>query len=312
MKILLTGSSSHLATVLLPKLCELNHVSQIIGIDINKGAFQHPKFVENTMDVRDPETFALMKDCDAVIHLAFVVLRSTLKQQRKNRPLIRDINVNGSINIFKNAARQSVKKIIHISSAAVYGAWPENHTSINEMQKRKVMQGFSYAEDKNAVEDWLDKFEENNEIMIVRLRPHVILGPLSQPFLIALIKQPFYPRLPDPQPLSQCIWEDDVADAIIKSLNNNVTGIFNLAADPPISFKNMIKMSHKISVPVPIKLLSFVHRHLWRVSGAGEEPGWLNGMPYSLAIDSSKAKKELNWQAQYSTKACIKMLSRQN
>ena len=308
MKILVTGSSSHLAGVLLPMLCDLKTVSQVNGIDIKKGNFKHPKFSETIIDIRDPKVSQHMKACDTVIHFAFVVLRSALKNERKNRELIHDININGSINVFESAARQSVNKIIHISSAVVYGAWPNNPDSIPETQKRKVMKGFSYAEDKNAVEDWLDEFEKNNELSVIRLRPHVILGPKSQPFLLSLIKQPFYPKLPEPQPLSQCIWEDDVADAIIKSLSFDSSGAFNLAADPPISFKEMIHQSHKFSIPVPIGLLSFIHRNLWKITGAGEEPGWLNGMPYSLAVDSSKAEKELNWKSKYTTQQCIAML----
>lgn len=310
MKILVTGSSSHLARVLLPILCDRKEISQVRGIDIKKCNFQHDKFVEHIVDVRDPGISEIMQDCDSVIHLAFVVLRSALKKERTNRDLIKDINVNGSINVFNNAAQQQVKQIIHISSAVVYGAWPENPDLINENQKRKVMTGFSYAEDKNKVEDYLDEFEKKNNINIVRLRPHVILGPKSQPFLLSLIKQPFYPNLPDPQPMSQCVWEDDVAEAIIQSLFINNSAIFNLAAEPPLSFKHMIKMSHKLSIPVPIKLLSFIHRNLWKVTGIGEEPGWLTGMPYSLAVDSSKAKKELNWKPKHTTHQCISMLSK--
>ncbi|MDH3327101.1 MAG: NAD-dependent epimerase/dehydratase family protein [Gammaproteobacteria bacterium] len=308
MKVLVTGSSSHLASVLLPLLSELPQISQIRGIDLKPGTFNHPKFIENIIDIRDSKVSQLLEGYDTVIHLAFIVLRSSLKSQRKNRKLIHDINVNGSINIFQRAAGKNVKKIIHVSSAVVYGAWPDNLEKIRETQARKVMKGFSYAEDKNAVEDWLDTFEETNTVNVIRLRPHVILGPKSQPFLISLIKQPFYPKLPAPQPLSQCVWEDDVADAIISALILNAQGAFNLAAEPAISFKEMIGLTHKISIPLPIKLLSFIHRNLWKISGAGEEPGWLSGMPYSLAVDSSKAARELNWQPKYTTKQCIQML----
>ena len=309
MRIFVTGSSSHLAKVLLPMLCEHPKISHVKGVDINPGNFEHKKFSFSNIDVRDTALSQHMNGCDVVIHLAFVVLRSTLKQQRKNRELIHDINVNGSTNVFQQANKLGFKKIIHLSSAAVYGAWPNNPNSINENQARQVMKGFSYAEDKNEVEDWLDNLEKNSKIDIIRLRPHVILGPQSQPFLLSLIRQPFYPKLPDPQPLSQCIWENDVADAIIKSVFSNASGAFNLAAEPAISFKEMIQMSHRFSIPVPIKLLRFTHKYLWHISSVGEEPGWLDGMPYSLAIDSSKAKNELGWEPQHSTYDCINKIN---
>ena len=87
MKILVTGSSSHLAGVLLPMLCDLKTVSQVNGIDIKKGNFKHPKFSETIIDIRDPKVSQHMKACDTVIHFAFVVLRSALKNERKNREL---------------------------------------------------------------------------------------------------------------------------------------------------------------------------------------------------------------------------------
>jgi len=308
MKILVTGSSSHLASVLLPLLCEQENFSKIIGIDINKGNFTHPKFEEHLFDVRSIEIEKLFLDCHTVIHLAFVVLRSNLKAERKNRDLIRDINVNGSINVFQSAINNQVKKIIHISSAAVYGAWPDNPPLMPETQNRKIMHGFSYAEDKNAVEDWLEDIAPRTETDIICLRPHVILGPKSQPFLLTLLKQPFYPYLPNPQPFTQCVWEDDVADAIVKSIFTDTSGAFNLATEPAMPFKSMIQLTHKLCIPVPVNLLRFLHEKLWKLTSIGEEPGWLKGMSYSLAVDASKAKKELGWKPSLSTEECIKRL----
>lgn len=304
MNIVLTGSSSHLSRALLPELCKHPEISKVTGIDIKPGIFAHPKFIEFIRDIRDPSITEIIKPGDAVIHTAFIVLRSSMGTQSKNRQLARDINVNGSINIFKSAIQNRAGCLIHISSASVYGALENNPIMITENQPRKVMPGFSYAEDKNKLEDWLEQNEKNIDIRIVRLRPHIILGPNAQDFLQKMLKLPFYPYFKNPQPQIQCTWETDVVDAIIKALFSNASGTFNLASQSPTSFKEIIRNTHRLAIPIPFLLAKLVQNIAWKFTSKLEEPGWIDGMKYSLTLDTTKASKELNWHSTKTSLAC--------
>lgn len=309
MKVVVTGSASHLAQVLLPKLFAHPQVEQVVGIDINHSELEDAKFTEHFVDIRHSEINQHLHGADAVIHLAFVVMRGNLKGRRHDRALIHDINVNGSTNLFRAAQQQGVKHAVHLSSAVVYGAWADNPASISEEQILRAMPGFSYAEDKVTVEQWLEYFaREQGAPRTVILRPHAILGPNAQPLLIQLLKQPFYPSLPEPQPLSQCIWEDDVADAILLALFSQARGAFNLAADPALSFKAMQQQLHKNAWPLPYAFIRRLHKLMWNITGYAGEPGWVGGMQHSLAVSSEKAKSELNWQPKYSTQQCLEKL----
>ncbi len=311
MKLVVTGAASHLAGALLPELFAHPDIHQITGIDLKPARFAHPKYRHQRRDIREPGLEPLFSGADGVIHLAFVVLRSQLGRQRHNRELVRSINVNGSIHVFEAALRQRVGVIVHLSSAAVYGAWPDNPRRIDEDWPRRVMHGFSYAEDKNAVEDWLDHHEGHYpDTRIVRLRPHAILGPHGQPFLAALLRQPCYPAFPPPAPLTQCVWEDDVVAAIIASLLRPVRGAFNLAAEPAMSFEAMLRLRHRWVIPVPFTWLRWLQRRLWRFSALLEEPGWLDGMPYSLALNCRRAEQNLSWHPRLDTVACLQALGR--
>ena len=314
MRILVTGAASHLAAVLLPRLCLHPAVEQVTGLDLKPGRYHHPRYHHLRGDVRDRRLLARIhrqQRPDAVIHLAFVVLRSQLGRRRHDRELIRDINVNGSRAVFDSACAAGVSCLLHLSSAAVYGAWPDNPPRIAENQPRRVMHGFSYAEDKNAVEDLLDALQERTAgPRVVCLRPHVILGHNAQPFLTALLRQPFYPRFAPPAPLTQCVWETDVVDAILASLLRPVHGPFNLASEPAMSFAAMQRQAHRLAIPLPFGLLRWSQRRLWRLTAALEEPGWLDGMPHSLALDCGRARRLLGWAPRYDTTACIRMLVR--
>lgn len=309
MKVLVTGSASHLARVLLPVLCAETDVSHVVGVDLRPSGFLHAKYAEVRQDVRSPELGEQLRDIDAVVHMAFVVIPHSLGRERRRRDLIHDINVNGSANVFTLARAAGVLRIVHLSSAVVYGAWPDNPPLLDESTPRRAMCGFAYAEDKVAVEEWLDQFEtEASTTTVVRLRPHAIIGPHAQPLLGWLLRQPFYPWLPDPQPLTQCVWEGDVATAIVAGLRHSGSGIFNIAADPPLSFRDMQRAGHALALPLPFALARALHRGLWHISGIAGEPGWMDGMRYSLAVDSGNARRRLGWLASRSTHECLRQL----
>lgn len=306
MKVLVTGSAGRLAQALLPRLCADPGVERVLGLDINPAPFAHPRFSAHRLDVRSPALGRLMAGCDAVIHLAFVVMRGALGARRHDRSWVRDINVNGSINVFESAARQGARHLIHLSSAAVYGAWPDHPPRIPEHHPHRPQPGFSYAEDKAAVEAWLDGFEARTpNLRLVRLRPHVILGPNAHPLLAFVLRQPFHPRLPDPQPLFQCVWEDDVARAILAALPGHARGSFNLAAEPALPFCDMLRHGRRATLPVPLPLAVAAHRLLWRLTGVAGEPGWVEGLRHSLALDCTRARRELGWRPEMSTEDCL-------
>jgi UDP-glucose 4-epimerase len=311
MRVLVTGSASRLARVLLPLLCAEERISHIIGVDLRASGFVHRRFSEHHLDVRASALHRLFTGVDALIHMAFIVMRGDLVRQRRDRLLMRSINVNGSINVFRAAMAEAVPRVIHVSSAAVYGAWPDNPTYLDEVRPLRAMSGFAYAEDKVTVETWLDQYQQAaGAPRVTRLRPHAILGPHCQPLLRFLLRQPFYPRLPDPQPVTQCVWEDDVARAIVQGLFSNASGSFNLAAEPAMSFRAMQQFRHRRAFPLPFPLVRALQRALWHVAGLGGEPGWLQALPHSLALDCQRAHQYLGWRPQASVYDCLRQLPR--
>jgi UDP-glucose 4-epimerase len=309
MHIVLTGAASHLGRVLLPRLCSEAAVTRVTGVDLRRSGFSHPRYREEHLDTRSAGLGRVMEGAEALIHAAFVVMRGDLGRRRHDRALMRSINVDGSIHVLRQAMERGVPRIVHLSSAAVYGAWPGNPERLTETHPLRATHGFAYAEDKVAVETWLDGLAPAaGAPRIVRLRPHVILGPHCQPLLKFLLRQPFYPRFPDPQPLTQCVWEEDVAEAILQSVLSDAEGSFNLAAEPAMSFRAMQQIRHRWPMPAPFELIRAAQHALWHVAGLGGEPGWLQGLPYSLAVDCSRARQTLGWSPRYSVFDCLRAL----
>jgi nucleoside-diphosphate-sugar epimerase len=304
MKILVTGSSSHLARALLPRLAAQPEVEQILGVDRRPPVFRDPRYTHVLLDVRSPQLARLMAGIDAVVHLAFVVMQGDLGPERNDRDLIHDINLAGGQNVFRAAAAGGVPVVVHLSSAAVYEL-PARERPIPEKHPRKPLPGFAYAEDKIALEDWLDGFErEHAEMRIVRLRPHVILGPHAQPYLRSLVRLPFCVRLSHPAPRLQVVHEADVVAAILKALTGDARGAFNLATADAASLRDL----KPLSLPLPYALARSLVRLAWRF-GRGTEPAWFEGLRHELVLDTTRARRRLGWRPRYDTvAACMKAI----
>ena len=306
MNILITGCASHIAKTCIPVLLDDSRVQKIVGIDIKTSSISHPKYEEHQENIRSQQLGKYFENIDAVIHLAFVVNNATLGKRRFDREYIRAINVDGSKNVFLQVAEHKVKTLVHFSSAIVYGMSSDSPTFIEETQPLTAMDGFYYSEDKVAVENYLDEFEkQHNNLRLVRLRPHVVLGQHTQPLVKSVLNQPFHFLFPDPQPLTQCISELDVATAMQQALFLDVNGSFNLATDQVASFHWIHKHLHKYSLPLPFGLAKHSHQLAWRYTGRFGDPAWLACMRYPLTISNEKAKQTLNWSPTLNLFECL-------
>ena len=310
MRIVVTGSAGHLAQALIPRLLRDPDVAAITGIDHVPHDHDDPRSRAVIADVRDPAIGQHLASADVLIHMAFVLMGGRLGRGRHRRDVVRAVNVEGSRNVFTAAHAAGIRRLLFVSSASVYGAWPDNPELMDETQPLRAMPGFAYAEDKVAVEQWLDAFEAGHpDATVIRLRPHVILGPHAHPLLKTLLRQPFYPRLPRPA-LTQCVWEDDVAEAIALATRRGTAGAYNLAAAGALSFRDMIRLTHRHALPLPLSLAALAHRLAWWFLPEVGEPGWVQGMQYDLAVNARRARDELGWTPRHSLRDCVVQIAR--
>jgi nucleoside-diphosphate-sugar epimerase len=284
MKVFVTGSSSHLAAALLPRLCAHPEIEQVSGVDIAPPRFQHARFSATTGDIRDPRLESLLAGHDALVHLAGVVPGGRLPEQE-----MFDINVNGSHKVFHAARRAGVRRLIHMSSAAVYGGG----VHLSEAAPLKPLPQLAFARHQAHLEKLLEiDFPE-----CVRFRPHFVLGPHARPTLRRLFNLPCYVSLREPHPLLQCVHEDDAARAVVLALGREVRGPFNLAIEDNFNLREIARRRHRLAVPVPL----FAARGGLRLArswfGWSGEPAWIDGLTRTLLVNCRRAAVELGWRS---------------
>ena len=110
----ITGGAGFLGINLARYLLDRGH--RIISYDVV--SFDYPdrdRIVEVTGDIRDPKTLSeSMKGSDIVVHSAAALPLYTPKN-------IRSTDIDGTRNVCEAALCNGVKRLIHISSTAVYG-----------------------------------------------------------------------------------------------------------------------------------------------------------------------------------------------
>ncbi len=305
-RVLLTGAAGHLGRQVLAALRADPSVHSVTALDWRAPSGQDDtKLRWLEMDIRDPAVSRHCAGVDVVVHLAWAVFARAYGG-RLTREQMREINVQGTMNLVRAARDGGVHRVIFAGSVAAYGAWPDNPVPLDEDWPCRPMPGFSYAQDKHAVEKSLDECAARAGMpQLVRLRLHAIIGPHSQRIVNAIALSPVGLRLPDRDAMVQCVHEDDAVAAILAAMRFDGSAIFNIAAPGPIAWASIPR---RLSLPVPIGLLDRAHRLAAHMTGAFGDPGWLPGLRHPIIVDTARAQAALGWRARWDVAGAIARL----
>jgi len=278
MNVLVTGSASGFAQILLARLATDPDIELIIGVDRHESAFTHERYVQVVLDLRSPLLARVLRDMQAVIHLA---------PAAGDDAAARGEVLETAQNLYTHALAAGTHHLIHLSSALVYNA--RGDIAMDEKSARGAVPGCAAAEALQTVEDWLDDFEAAHPApRLVRLRPHWLVGPHSDSVLARLLRQRLI--LKDTTARLQCVHEADVVEAIVRALHSETRGAFNLACSESITLPAMHRQARWLRLPATARLLA--HR-------LDTAPGCIDALSRSLVLDSARARAELGWQPRY-------------
>ena len=297
MKVVVTGGSGQLGTLILERLIADPRVERIVALDVRPPRVASEKLEPVQADVRDPDLARHMRGADALFHLAFIVT------SRVPEATFFGVNVEGSQNVFRAAVEGGVGQIVYASSIAAYGVVPGHPVPLTETAPRVHQHDFPYASAKFQVEAFLDALEaEHPALRVVRLRPAILVGtgiqnPLARAFAKALDRGLLVATSEAPMPL---VWDEDVADAAMLALRQQARGAFNLAADDPLPPAELAAAAKLRLVRPPAPVLSAVGTAsaVFARFGGGEaaDPTWRDKGNAPLIPSSAKARDELGWR----------------
>ncbi|OCH18560.1 NAD-dependent epimerase/dehydratase family protein [Aliivibrio logei] len=243
---------------------------------------------------------------NVIIHLAAVA------HNNSNDPdYINEVNVKGTINLAQQAADAGVKRFIFISSIGVLGNKTLNNERFNEQSPISVK--FEYTQSKAKAEVELIKIAEKTGLEIVIIRPVLVYGVNAPGNFGSLVK--IVNKLPI-LPFGLCknkrsfISIDNIVDFISVCIEHPraKNEIFCISDGQDISIKELTNATAKglnkklWQLPVP----DFIFGVLKTISGKQDKIDQLVG---DLQVDSSKARKLLNWTPPFSMAETLQKLS---
>ena len=184
----------------------------------------------------------IFSGADYVFHLA---AKGSVPQSVEKPELYHDVNITGTFNILLAARDNKVKKVVYISSAAVYGDDPE-------LPKREDMLPATispYAVTKLTGEYYCQAFHMAYGLSTVCLRFFNVFGPRQDPnsqyaaaipIFIQRIREGNPPIIfGDGEQTRDYTYVSDVVRSMIMTVEKEVTGIYNISRGETITINDL-------------------------------------------------------------------------
>jgi nucleoside-diphosphate-sugar epimerase len=295
MRLLVTGANGFIGISLCAELLQQHFYVRAAMRELNS-PIKNVATVKISAIDRETDWSEAVREIDTVIHLA---ARVHIMQDKVTNPLAeyRKVNVDGTLNLARQAAGAGVRRFLFISSIKVNGeATMEGYPYKPDDQPAPVD---PYGISKREAEDALRRLAHETGMEVVIIRPPLVYGPG--------VKANFYTmmRLLDkraPLPLGavynqrSLIALDNLIDLIVMCIEHPAAAdqIFLAADGEDISTTELLQRiaaalgKKPRLIPVPMSLLQGGARLLGKQALAQRLCG-------SLQIDISKTRELLNW-----------------
>jgi UDP-glucose 4-epimerase len=208
----------------------------------NISEFKEITFHKRSITERD-FIFEAVKGADYIFNLAALV---SVPESIEKPEETYDININGLKNLLDAATEHGIKKLVHTSSAAIYGDDPRM-PKIETMEAKPIS---PYGDTKYQGELLCSEYLNKYGLQTIALRYFNVYGPKQNPYgaytsvipifsLKALKKEPMI-IYGDGEQTRDFVYVKDVVNAnVLAAETENVNGVFNIANGNIITIKTL-------------------------------------------------------------------------
>jgi len=138
----------------------------------------------------------------------------------------------GTPELLQAATVQGAKHIVLLSSAMVYGAWPNNPIPLTEDTALRPDFGFAFARQLATVEQLVDDWRESGDDRSATvLRPVPAMASDGASSLVRALAAGMGGRLGEDDVPAQFLHLDDLAEAVVLATRKKLNGVYNVAPD---------------------------------------------------------------------------------
>src|SRR3954451_13635475 len=270
MRYVVTGGAGYIGTRLVEELVGRDETERVVIADVRPPRSFRPKSEYRRLDVRDAEGVRRLLESerpDALVHLAFIL------NPMHDENAMYEIDVGGTHNVLEAASAAGTQQVLVTSSAAAYGAFPDNPVPIEEEWPVRGVPDFEYARDKaesdRLCQLWALRHPDRTMTIV---RPCIVFGPNVDNFIVRLwSKAPFFTDMGNLDQVTQFVHEDDLVEALVTLLVGRHAGAFNVAADGTVTYRETAELIGLKTRKMPVGLARRLTALTWKLR-MGEVP----------------------------------------
>jgi len=222
--------------------------------------------------------------------------------------------IRGTINVLDLCSQDGIRKLIYVSSCAVYGIADCRKGEIiredGSLERFPEKRGF-YSWSKLKADQIVEKAIKEGKLPIISLRPGTIWGPggdIFTPMMGFSLGEKLFAVIGNGKFVLPFVYIDNLAEAIVRGIENQggAGGVYNVVDTERITKRDYMNKLVKKLYPgatclyIPYSFLySAVYFQEKLFSWMGRKPYLtryrLNSSQKSILYDSSKLQKELGW-----------------
>jgi nucleoside-diphosphate-sugar epimerase len=298
--IAVTGASGLVGRALLTVLGDAPEVARLVALDVREPPRRVRGLEFHRADVARSELKPLLEGCDVLVHLASVV------DPIPDEALMARVNVDGTRRVLDAAAAVGIGKVVRVSSAAVYGAWPNNPVPITEDAPLRPNPGFSPAVQAAEVERLLAEWRDDHPgVVVTTLRTAPVLGPGAERLPSRLLLGRPSLSVRGAAPPVQAVHVDDLVAALALVVLDDHAGTFNVASDGWLDDRAArAVLPPRVLPPLPAELVERVLSVTWAAGLGDVPPGVVPYLvhPWVVANDRLRA---LGWAPRHTNEQAI-------
>lgn len=285
-RVAVTGAAGPVGRRVCALLAADDEVSEIVAID-REVVPPGERLIAHRVQLRDADLDPLLAGIDVVCHLAG-------SDPLEGTSLDHDLHT--TTRVLDSARRCGVSHVIVRTTAAVYGAWPDNPVPLPETAAIRPDTESAWVRVRGQIEDQVASFSSvNPAIAVTVLRPCVTVSPDGPDQLGRVLAAARRIATAEDAAPQQFVHADDVASAVDVVRRTGAEGIYNVAPDGALEAE-MIRalVGGSPRVPLPEKVARRLTAFGWRYQLAPTPPGFVAFVtnPWVVANDRLRA---LGW-----------------
>lgn len=294
--ILITGAGGYLGTELIRRLVQSHGLFQITAFDVRSVPEDQrlPNVDYRVGDVRDESLRKAVAEAKPhiVVHLASIVNPGGPER----RDFERSVDVGGTENVLAACLQSGVYQLIVTSSGASYGYHADNPVPLRESDRLRGNPEFPYADHKRLIEERLAECRQSHpELKQLVLRPGTILGERTDNQITRLFQGRAIIGVAGFDTPFVFIWDEDVVEIIMKGIEEEKSGIYNLAGDGVVTLRDIARITRKYYLPIPTSIFRLSLSLMQKVGLSSHGPDQIIFLQYRPVLANDLLKAEFGY-----------------